>query len=78
MKNQKIIIISIALFFWRKKIELWIIILFSLYFTLIPTYAFPNIGTLLRYRYAAIMILSAIGISGLIYLHHKLKTEKKG
>jgi hypothetical protein len=70
--------LSIALFFWRKKIELWIIILFSLYFTLIPTYAFPNIGTLLRYRYAAIMILSAIGISGLIYLHHKLKTEKKG
>ena len=59
-------LISIAI--WRRKIELWIMISFSLYFGIVYSLAFPNIGTLVRYRYSAIMILVALGLATILHL----------
>jgi len=58
-----------SLFIWRKKIELWVMILFSVYFALIPVYVFPNFGAIIRYRYAAIMLIVAIGIAFSHYVY---------
>ncbi len=66
--------LAISLFIWKKKVEFWMFVCFSFYFTLIPIYAIPNIGALVRYRYGAIMLLVAIGISAFLKLY-KLKIE---
>jgi len=66
--------VFISAYLWRRKIEFWMVITFSFYFALIPTYAFPNIGALIRYRYGAIMLLAALGIS--IFLYKYAKKEK--
>ena len=55
-----------SMFIWKKKLEFWMLICFSFYFTLIPTYAIPNTGSLIRYRYGALMLLVAIGISAFL------------
>ena len=66
----------VSMHLWRRKIEFWIMISFSFYFALIPTYAFPNIGALMRYRYGAIMLLVALGVSAFLYLYnHKGKIK---
>ena len=65
-----------ALYIWRKKIEIWVMLSFSLYFGLIYTYSFPNVGALVRYRYAAIMILVALGISAFMYLYTSNRDKK--
>ena len=66
--------VFISAYLWRRKIEFWMVITFSFYFALIPTYTFPNIGALIRYRYGAIMLLAALGIS--IFLYKYAKKEK--
>jgi len=60
-----------SILLWRRKIEFWIFITFSFYYALIPTYALPNIGTIVRYRYSAIMILVALGIGAFLHLYSK-------
>ena len=68
----------ISLFIWKKKIEFWMFVCFSFYFILIPSYAIPNIGSLIRYRYGAIMLLAAIGISTFLKLYNlKIANDKK-
>ncbi len=68
----------ISIFIWKKKIEFWMFVCFSFYFILLPTYAMPNIGALVRYRYGAIMLLVAIGISAYIKLYiYKNKNDLK-
>ena len=60
---------TISLFIWKKKLEFWMFVCFSFYFTLVPIYAIPNIGSLVRYRYGAIMLLVALGISAYLRLY---------
>ena len=62
-------IFSIAL--WKRKIEFWIFVSFSFFYSLVPTYALPNMGALIRYRYAAIMILVALGICAMLHIYNK-------
>ena len=62
-------IFSIAL--WKRKIEFWIFVSFSFFYALVPTYALPNMGALIRYRYAAIMILVALGIGAMLHIYNK-------
>ena len=66
-------IFSIVL--WKRKIEFWIFVTFSFYYALIPTYALPNMGALIRYRYAAIMILVALGIGAILHIYSKKLNE---
>ena len=63
--------VFVAGWFWIKKLELWIILAFSFYFALIQTYVFPNIGALVRYRYAALMILVAVGIAAFYHMKNR-------
>ena len=65
-----------ALYIWRKKIEIWVMLSFSLYIGLVYTYSFPNVGALIRYRYAAIMILVALGISAFMYVYSFNRDKK--
>ena len=69
---------AISLFIWKKKLEFWMFVCFSFYFTLIPIYAIPNIGALVRYRYGAIMLLVALGISTYLrlYVHKNINGTK--
>ena len=66
-----------SLYIWRKKIELWVLMSFSIYFALIPVYAFPNFGAIIRYRYSALMLAVALGIAAFHYLYtRRLSTIK--
>jgi len=65
-----------ALYIWRKKIEIWVMLSFSLYFGLVYTFAFPNVGALIRYRYAALMLLVAIGLAAFAYIYSNKKYTK--
>ena len=67
--------VFISAYLWRRKIEFWMVITFSFYFALIPTYAFPNIGALIRYRYGAIMLLAALGISIFLYIYTRKERD---
>jgi len=59
----------LSLYIWRKKLELWVLMSFSIYFVLVPVYAFPNFGAIIRYRYAALMLAVALGIAVYHYLY---------
>lgn len=53
-----------ALWRWRQRLEMWLILVFCSSLLLIFTIAVPNLGTLYRMRYSFLMILVALGISG--------------
>ena len=57
-----------ALFYWRKKVETWLILIFCIIFILLYTYITPNIGSLHRTRHGFFMMLIALGIAGGIAL----------
>ena len=54
-----------AIYYWRRRFELWVVFVFFGYFTLVPVIILPNIGTMVRYRYAPIMALAGLGISAI-------------
>ena len=54
-----------AIYFWRRRFELWVVFIFFGYFTLVPVIILPNIGTMVRYRYAPIMALAGLGIGAI-------------
>lgn len=64
-----------AVWHWRKRIDLWIIILFSYGMMVTYSIATPNIGTLYRMRYGFIMTLIAIGIAGGFEAWKRLKNS---
>jgi len=51
-----------AIWTWRKKLELWIVLIWGLSGLLLFALVCPNIGALYRFRYGFLMTLSAIGI----------------
>lgn len=51
--------------FWRNH-EAWIVILFSFLGILVFAYTYPNVGTLLRFRYGFYMLLVAFGAATII------------
>lgn len=57
-----------AIWFWRRRIELWIILFFCMSILLLQGLVINNIGTLYRLRYGLLMPLVALGIAGLIKL----------
>jgi len=54
-----------AIYYWRRRFELWVVFVFFVYFTLVPVIILPNIGTMVRYRYAPIMALGGLGIAAI-------------
>ena len=49
---------------WRSRIELWLILVYSLVNILVWTFAIPNLGTLYRVRYGPLMLLVGLGLAG--------------
>jgi len=54
-----------AIYYWRRRFELWVVFVFFVYFTLVPVIVLPNIGTMVRYRYGPIMALGGLGIAAI-------------
>jgi hypothetical protein len=53
-----------AVWRWRKRSELWIVLFFSTGMLVIYAIGVPNMGTLYRFRYAYLMSIAGIGICG--------------
>ncbi|MHB8171594.1 MAG: hypothetical protein ACYDG6_08635 [Thermincolia bacterium] len=66
-----------ALWHWRRRLEIWLIIAFSSGMMLIYGLVVPNIGTLYRWRYGYIMMLVALGIAGCIIVWQKLRAGRQ-
>lgn len=58
------IFLPYAIWHWRWRIEMWLILSFCSGMVLIYAVAIPNIGTLYRLRYGYLMTLVALGIAG--------------
>ena len=60
--------VCLVFFIWslwanRKSMELWLIVLYSTFGLVVFTYAYCNIGTLLRLRYGFFMMITGIGFA---------------
>lgn len=64
-----------AIWHWRRRVELWIVLLFSMSLLVLQGLVINNIGTLYRLRYGMLMLLVAMGIAGFIALREKRCAE---
>jgi hypothetical protein len=73
--------IVFALFYWRKRLELWCVLIFCCLPMLAYAMAVSNIGTLYRMRYGFMMVLVALGCTGTLKFldnrKHKMSLAKK-
>jgi len=65
-----------ALVHWRKRLETWLIFIFSLYMMVIYGLVVCNIGSLYRMRYVYIMMLVALGLAGFFALTERINKNK--
>lgn len=66
-----------AIWYWRKRIEIWIISIFCVYMMLVHGLVVCNVGTLYRMRYVYITTLVTLGIAGFIAFLDSLKTKNR-
>lgn len=64
-----------TLWYWRKRLEIWIIIAFCGGMMLCYSVVIPNIGTLYRTRYGFLMTLMALGIAGGLNIIEKIHSS---
>ncbi|MBC8427183.1 MAG: hypothetical protein H8E00_00845 [Deltaproteobacteria bacterium] len=68
-----------AIYYWRRRFEFWVVFVFFGYFTLVPVIILPNIGTMVRYRYAPIMALGGLGIAAIgVWLQGRRRARDGG
>lgn len=65
-----------SLWHWRKRIEVWIVMIFCTAMMLGFALVISNIGSLYRTRYGFIMTLVSVGIAGGILLMEQVKTKR--
>lgn len=65
-----------SVWYWRKRIELWIVLLCTVPPLLIYGIVFANLGTLYRMRYGFLMTLVALGLAGFITLCRHAKQHR--
>lgn len=58
---------------WRKRIELWIVLICCIPPLLIQGIVFANVGTIYRMRYGFLMTLVAVGLAGFISAYQKVQ-----
>lgn len=66
-----------AIWRWRKRIEIWVILILCTGMMLVYGLAVANIGTLYRMRYGFMMTLVALGITGALALWEDRRKERK-
>ncbi len=62
---------------WRKKIEMWVMIIFCTGMMLPIVYSVPNVGTIYRYRYGYLMLLVALGVAAFFELLKRLRKRNR-
>ena len=68
-----------AIYYWRRRFELWVVFVFFFYFTLVPVIILPNIGTMIRYRYAPLMALAGLGVAAIgVWLQGRRQARHEG
>ena len=66
-----------AIYYWRRRFEFWVVLVFFSYFTLVPVIILPNVGTMVRYRYAPLMALVGMGIAAIgVWLQNRHKKRQ--
>lgn len=60
--------LPLALWRWRRRVELWVIVGFCVTMLLVDGAVITNVGTLYRLRYGFLMLLVALGIAGALTL----------
>ncbi len=65
-----------AVWYWRKKIEMWLILIFCILPLLFYGLTICNIGTLHRFRYGFLMLIVAFGIAGMLLIKEKYDSKK--
>jgi hypothetical protein len=61
----------LAVWSWRKRLELWILLVWAMGGILVYTLVSPNIGALYRFRYGFIMTLACLGVLKAVMLLSK-------
>ena len=65
-----------GLWFWRKKIELYLTLFFCTVMMLPIVYSIPNVGTIYRYRYGFLMLLVSLGVVALCIFVDKIRQKQ--
>jgi hypothetical protein len=65
-----------AIWYWRKRIEIWVIFMFCIFNLFIYGLILCNIGTLYRMRYPFITTLVALGLAGFFAFLDQLRIRK--
>lgn len=65
----------LAIWLWKNRLELWVILLWGISGIILYTLVSPNIGALYRFRYGFLMTLASLGIlrAGILIKHLKAK-----
>ncbi len=70
-----LIFLPFAIWYWRKRIEIWIIFIFCFSMLFLYGLVICNIGTLYRMRYHCVATIAALGIAGFIILLEQIKNK---
>ncbi len=68
-----LLFLPLSIWFWRKRIELWMLIFFCMSMLLLEGLVIANTGTLFRHRFPYVMTLVAIGSAGFLTLLQQYK-----
>ena len=71
------IFLPYALWHWRRRVEIWLILSFCSGMMLICAISICNIGTLYRIRYGSLMTLVGIGVAGIFAAWEALRFSRK-
>ena len=66
-----------AIYAWRKRPELWIMLLPALAWVLIYTYTVPVVGSLMRYRFGGYIIIIMLAMAGLLQAIHDYRNWRR-
>ncbi|MDH4099964.1 MAG: hypothetical protein OEV28_05260, partial [Nitrospirota bacterium] len=73
-----LIFLPYAIWFWRQKAEVWLVLIYCVPPLLMQGVVVANIGTLYRLRYGFLMALVALGLAGFLTLIQRIKTRVTG
>lgn len=67
-----------AAWVWRRRIEVWLVLVFCVTMILVHALTVPNVGALCRFRYPYLMTLVGLGIIGLVQWRGSIAGRRSG